>query len=170
MHIKKLNNSAKSPSAIIIFLGWAMDYRPFANLHKDGYDVILIWGTQDEDFAAEYQGIVCQYSQVVVIAWSYGVAVANSLISEKETLRIAVNGTPTPVSDTTGIPRLIFALTLRNISESNILNFYDKTLGQSPMREEFMLNLPQRNLAELKADLDLLAGKVYAERQKIRQK
>ena len=153
MHIKNLNISAKSSSAIIIFLGWAMDDRPFANLHKDGYDVILIWGTQDEDFAAEYQGIVCQYSQVVVIAWSYGVAVANSLISEKETLRIAVNGTPTPVSDTAGIPRLIFALTLRNISESNILNFYDKTLGQSPMREAFMLNLPQRNPDELKADL-----------------
>ena len=32
-----------SPRAVVIFAGWAMDARPFASLHKDGYDLYVAY-------------------------------------------------------------------------------------------------------------------------------
>ena len=153
MYLKKLDNSNINSSLIVIFLGWGMDEKPFADLHKDGYDIALLWGQADAGTPEMYRNLISRYKQVVVIAWSYGVAIANSLISDRESLRIAVNGTYTPANNTTGIPKHVFAATLRYVSEQNMRKFFSAVAGISPLRKHFMSNLPNRDIEELKSDL-----------------
>ena len=153
MYLKKLDNSNINSSLIVIFLGWGMDEKPFADLHKDGYDIALLWGQADANTPEMYSNLISGYKQVVVIAWSYGVATANSLISDRESLRIAVNGTYTPANNTTGIPKHVFAATLRSVSEQNMRKFFSAVAGISPLRKHFMSNLPNRDIEELKSDL-----------------
>ncbi len=154
MYFEKINTELTNTSAIIIFLGWGMDSRPFADLHKDGYDIILAWGIPDNNSKSRYDELISQYDNVVVIAWSYGVAVADKFISEAEALRIAVNGTVTPVDNETGIPKHIFAITLRSVSETNMRRFYLSVSGISKLRKHFMSHLPQRSIESLKEDLE----------------
>ena len=153
MYLKKLDNSNINSSLIAIFLGWGMDEKPFADLHKDGYDIALLWGSADANTSEMYRNLISGYKQVVVIAWSYGVAIANYLISDKESLKIAVNGTYTPANNSTGIPKHIFSATLRSVSEQNMRKFFSAVAGNSPLRKHFMSNLPCRDIDGLKSDL-----------------
>lgn len=153
MHFYSLEHKPNNKSLIIIFLGWGMDEKPFKNLKKDGFDIVLTWGVSDEDTPVMYNELVGRYNRTIVIAWSYGVATANNLISERETLRIAVNGTTSPVSDTLGIPRHLFAMTLKSVSEHNMHRFYTSMMGKSPLRADFMANKPKRDIEEMRIEL-----------------
>lgn len=134
-----------------------MDSTPFFHLKKTGYDIVLAWGIPDSDTPAVYSELLSEYKSTVVIAWSYGVAVADTLISDKEALRIAVNGTVTPVDNETGIPKHVFAITLRSVSEANMRRFYSSVAGRSPLRDYFMSHLPNRDIQSLKDDLTAYA-------------
>ena len=153
MYFQKINNTDGNTSLILIFLGWGMDSTPFLHLKKVGSDIVLAWGIPDADTPRIYADLLSRYKTTAVIAWSYGVVSADSLISDRESLRIAVNGTVTPVDNLTGIPKHVFAITLRSISAENMRRFYSSAAGRSPLRGYFMSHLPERDVQSLKDDL-----------------
>lgn len=138
---------------ILVFAGWAMDRRPFETLHRKGYDVALAWDYRSFDFDCS---IVEPYDEVVVIAWSFGVAasaIVMPLFHDKITCRIAVNGTLYPVDDYKGIPKKIFMGTLENMNARNLAKFYRRMAGTAEEYNEFARTLPQRNIDELIEEL-----------------
>ena len=76
-----------------------MDNNPFEGLHRDGYDIVVIWDYRD--FTIDW-GIVARYREICILAWSMGVYAASMsthAIDSRITKRIAVNGTLKPVDN-----------------------------------------------------------------------
>lgn len=89
---------------IVIFAGWGMDARPFAGLTRPGYDIAVVWDYRE---AGLDPTLAAGYDEVCVLAWSMGVMAAqmcNDALGPNVTARIAVGGTPCPVSDTEAHP------------------------------------------------------------------
>ncbi len=113
----------------MMFLGWGMSPEPFLSLSKPGYDVVLLWGYRqgDENSLDELRQVLARYSEILVIAWSFGVVAASYVL---ETLagypisrKIAINGTPRHIDREAGIPPAIFNLTLKGLSPKAIDKF-----------------------------------------------
>lgn len=150
--------SDNSRRLILIFAGWAMDYRPFYHLHADGYDILVVWDYRYEEFdSAVYTG----YEEIVVIAWSFGVSAASKFIHDNPglpvTSRIAVNGTQHPVDDFSGIPEAVFQPTLDNLSTDTLPRFYRRMAGSSAAFRQFITECPQRDIEELRDELTSIA-------------
>lgn len=145
------------PRLLLIFAGWGMDATPFSGLQRDGYDIAVVWDyTSDQFDTSGYQ----KYRETVVLAWSMGVWGATRVIPSSGlpvTLTIAVNGTTTPVSDTTGIPTDIFNSTLNSLSPASLLKFYRRTAGGAAAYRNFASHLPQRDIDELRTELIRIA-------------
>lgn len=138
---------------LLIFAGWGMDPNPFRQLRADGYDIAVAWDYADTTFAA---GPLSDYSEIVVLAWSMGVCAASSALSQIDlpvTLSIAVNGTVTPVSDSTGIPVEIFSATLRGLTEASLAKFNRRMCGSAIAADQFKLNKPERDIESLRREL-----------------
>ncbi|MDE5573670.1 MAG: DUF452 family protein, partial [Muribaculaceae bacterium] len=140
---------------IFIFLGWAMDPVPFeeSGLKKSGFDIVVGYHYESiEDARSVFEKLIANYQEVSVIAWSYGVAIADRIADNpKVVCRIAINGTPTPVNNETGIPERYQNLTLRMLSDVNLAKFYQSTgLVDVP--------LPHRLLDDLKDELKLFSN------------
>ncbi len=134
---------------IALFLGWAMDEKPFVNLRRDGFDIVVFYGYGDIDDDSEtYRNVISPYDEVSVIAWSFGVSVANRLLTSAEEQCIAVNGTVNPVDNKRGIPKIAYGMTLRCLDRSNLGKFYART-GFTPDRA-----MPCRDLGDLQAELE----------------
>ncbi len=120
MNLTYINKESR-PRLLLIFAGWSTDPSAFADLKVDAYDVAVAWDYTTLDFPA-----VSGYEEVVVLAWSLGVWAASEVLPGSGlpvTLAIAVNGTPSPVSDTTGIPSAIFRATAANLTEPALAKF-----------------------------------------------
>ncbi|MDE6485553.1 MAG: DUF452 family protein [Duncaniella sp.] len=152
----RLNN----PRLIIVFLGWAMDYRPFEALCADGYDVMVVWDYRTVDLEAE---LTDGYEEIVIVAWSFGVPAAALFIAGNPSLpvtsRIAVNGTQHPVDNTRGIPEEIFTATLENLSADSLPRFYRRVAGSGASYRSFMNCKPQRDIEELREELAIIASR-----------
>lgn len=115
---------------ILIFLGWGMDAAPFSSLEKPGYDVMLLsdyTGFCTDDIEA-LEPALSHYSEIVVMAWSFGVRIAAEFLSQKRgklpiTRTIAVNGTTRHICNECGIPEHIFNGTLANLSPQSVRKF-----------------------------------------------
>lgn len=142
---------------ILIFAGWAMDWRPMKNLRRQGYDIAVVWGYGDGNFDAAFtEG----YDEICVVAWSLGVAVAPEAVGafkDKITLAIAVNGTMRPVDDECGIPAAIFRGTLDGLDDRNLTKFYRRVAGSRDAYERFAADLPDTDLESLRAELAMFA-------------
>lgn len=147
-----------STRLIAVFLGWAMDHRPFAGLYRPGYDLVLVWDYSDPVLdCAQW----LEYEEIVVVGWSMGVYFSTLLpeeVERKVTRRIAVNGTLTPMHDSTGIPEAIFMGTLRGLNERNLEKFYFRVCGSREVYNAFMANRPGRDLEQLRAELASMAS------------
>lgn len=151
MVIKLLSGHSSNNSLIIIFLGWGMDATPFGNISREGHDVALCYGYDGSSAEAEqYRSFIKSYTNVYLFAWSYGVAIANSLLDGKEKLAVAINGVVTPKDDRYGIPQRIFDLTLRSISIEGMQKFYTFT-GMTPP-------FPDRTTDSLKDELSIFGN------------
>ncbi len=142
---------------ILLFAGWGMDDSPFRGLHRPGYDIAVVWDYRDMTAPAK---LTEGYSEVCVIAWSYGVYAAAKLLpqlGEKVTRRIAVNGTLTPVNDLTGIPEALFKATLDNIDEANMTRFYRRMCGGAAAYRLFAAQTPQRDIDSLRQELEVFS-------------
>ncbi|MDE5744352.1 MAG: DUF452 family protein, partial [Paramuribaculum sp.] len=144
-----------SSRLIIFFAGWGMDDTPFRNMKFPGYDVAVVWNYSTPGFAADFWH---DYSEICILAWSYGVYYAGRFIENHPelpiTARIAINGTLYPVDNEKGIPVQIFNATLNALSEPSVKKFYRRMCGSSALYECFMNNLPERSVESLAAELN----------------
>lgn len=127
---------------LLIYAGWSVDASYFEGLHCPGYDIAV---------AHEYSRLkapaIGNYDEVVLIAWSLGVHAAEITAHGLPlTLTIAVNGTSTPVSDTFGIPEVIYKATAQNLSEQTLTKFR-RRMGAPEMPRG------KRNIQELQSEL-----------------
>lgn len=149
----RIISHTESRRLILIFAGWAMDWRPMKNLRRPGYDVAVVWGYAPDDVVPDFaEG----YDEICLVAWSLGVAVAPAAvrgIADKITLAIAVNGTLTPVDDRFGIPEAIFRGTLDGLDDRNLTKFYRRVTGSRPAFDRFDADRPVFDLDTLRRQL-----------------
>lgn len=134
-----------NPRLLLIFTGWSTDSRIFSDLTVDGYDVAVAWDYTD----LNYPELPRSYDEVVVIAWSLGVWAASCVVPQLNlplTLALAVNGTPSPVSDSEGIPVEIFRKTAEGLDERTFAKFRRRMGGAS-------LPEPLRSVEDLQQEL-----------------
>ncbi|MDE6555528.1 MAG: DUF452 family protein [Duncaniella sp.] len=136
---------------ILIFAGWAMDSRPFSDLRFGEYDIAVVYDYRHFDFPAD----LSNYSEIVVIAWSFGVVGAEYFLASNPglpiTATIAINGTPEAVDDRKGIPSGIFEATLDALTPASLTKFYRRTAGKN--FRQFLTRLPQRDFNGLADEL-----------------
>lgn len=135
-----------------------MDFHPFMGLERMGYDIAVVYNYRDFHLDSNF----CrEYSEVCVIAWSFGVYAANitlDVYGDKLTRRIAVCGSHLPVDDNFGIPRAMFDATLNNLSDSSLLKFYRRVCGSAKNYNAFMQTAPKRDINELRQELEAFSA------------
>ena len=113
---------------LIVFAGWGCDAAAVGEISVEGYDTLVVSDYRSPEFD---DSRLVSYSEIAVIAWSFGVIAASRFLAERPalplTLAAAVNGTLHPVDDTLGIPRAIFDGTLAALDERNLTKFYRRT-------------------------------------------
>lgn len=117
------NNSDK---LIIFFNGWSLDENIVNHLTSSEYDVLMFNDYSDLEISQEISEKINFYSEINVIAWSFGVWASGNVINNFKNLKnvISVNGTLIPIDNNLGIPEKIFNLTLTHLSEENYLRFF----------------------------------------------
>jgi len=152
---------------ILIFLGWGMDGTPFSGLEKAGYDILALYdysGTPSGNgYDGELSGMLREYSEIVVIAWSFGVRMADDFLrhcgrSLPVTLAIAVNGTTAHIDDKLGIPKTIFAGTLANLSAATVRKFERRMFGSAADFNSYALTPSHRTFESRLTELNRFAG------------
>ncbi|MDH6534001.1 biotin synthesis protein BioG [Parabacteroides sp. PM5-20] len=153
---KKENNT----KLLLLFNGWGFDSRIFSDIDLPGYDCVSVCDYSQID---PLQFVFTQdYPEVKVLAWSYGVFIANMYAQYLQPVQkaVAVNGTTTPINDEKGIPENIFKATIHSFSEKSKNKFYLRIAGGATNFQEIKEKLPMRDiesqLSELKA-LQLLS-------------
>lgn len=145
---------------LLIFAGWGMDDAVFSDIALPGYDVMVV-----RDYRSFHIDWSCveKYDEVCLLAWSMGVFAATQTtqaIDYKITRRIAVNGTATPVDDTTGIPESVFYGTLEGLDESRLAKFRRRMCATRQDFEAFSAVTPQRDVDELRDELRAIADRL----------
>lgn len=100
-----------------------------------------------------------QYQKVSVIAWSFGVWVAQvALYPLRKHLSkvIAINGTTQPVDKDFGIPAPVALGTLSGLNNRNLEKFQRRMFTDKVFWQQFIDNKPQRSFDEVKNELFLL--------------
>ena len=150
--------ATSSRRALLFFAGWGMDPRPFSALTVGGYDVWLVYDYTDAPLdTAPLVG----YDEVVVAAWSYGVAMAAVALegtSLPVTRRVAINGTMHPIDRRRGIPEVIFMRTLAGLNAETLADFNVRMTGSLPVAERFEAIAPSRSIESLRAELEAIGN------------
>lgn len=145
-------------SLVILFLGWGFNPESFAGLRKPGSSILLLAGYEGlagpeidaeiKEFISE-RGLV--FSEVVVIAWSFGVKAAAMFLETTDlpvTLSLAVNGTEYHIDNRRGILPEIFNGTLDGLSEKTLAKFRLRCAGSRA-------NLGKLDEGELERNTDI---------------
>ena len=159
-HIYPTSDSATTNRIILLFAGWGMDEKPFADLSAGGYRLAVVWDYRDTAFPTELEKVLATVEEIVVMAWSFGVPAATRFILNHTelpiTARIAINGTMHPVDDRLGIPEAIFNGTLEGLSEKSLSKFHLRMCGSSASFRDFSAKLPARTVSELREELEAI--------------
>lgn len=151
-----------SSRLIVIFAGWGMDERPFRGMTRPGYDILVVWDYRSLDFDPQW---TAPYREVCVLAWSMGVQAAqlcHAALGPRVTGRIAVAGTPCPVSDTLGIPCDIFKATADTLSPRTLERFMRRMCGGQLAWSQWSSCAPERPVEELRDELNAIAARPAA--------
>lgn len=144
---------------ILFFTGWGMDFYPTQHLSHEGYDLCVCYNYSDSIPAPISRWF--QYKEIYLVAWSMGVWMAEKIFRDilfDFTRAVAINGTPTPVNDLTGIPVQIADSTYRTMDNDNLNRFY-RRINQTPINiEQFEQNKPQRTIDDQRKELGLLVN------------
>ncbi len=145
---------------LMFFSGWGSDASVVDGLRFPGYDVMALYDYRSPDFDVN---VISGYQEIVIAAWSFGVAAAACFAGAHTglpiTRRVAINGTLYPIDDSKGIPQAIFQGTLDGLDQRNLTKFIRRTtLGRSytssrtdidelkqELRAVAALNVPQQN-------------------------
>lgn len=134
---------------LIFFNGWGMDDNVINHLSAIDYDLVTVF---DYEKPIDLQLYMSKnYRKKILIAWSFGVYMAAISIKDyKFDYTIAINGTLKPIDCTNGIDPEIFSATLNNLDEINLQHFYKRCC---------LKNKPQRNLSNIKKELEFIRNK-----------
>lgn len=142
---------------ILIYAGWGMDWRPFADLDRPGYDIMVVWDYRELTFN---WAPLMRYDEICLIAWSMGVFAASVTIHEiapRITMRIAINGTLYPIDEARGIPPAIWNGTLNALSPATWRKFQRRMCDSAEQFARFSENAPKRTIADLAEELEALS-------------
>ena len=62
MLIKYVSKNRGCRRLILIYAGWAMDWRPFRGLEAHGYDIAVVWDYRE--LTADWSDILRRYDEV----------------------------------------------------------------------------------------------------------
>ena len=150
------------PRLMLFFAGWGSEENLFRRPVEEGYDYLLCFDYRTLDF--DYTQIE-GYTEIRLLAWSMGVWVASRVFTGHSfpwQMKLAVNGTPFPIDDRRGIPKMIFKGTLEHFSEDTLARFRRRMCGSSGQTEEFLSRTPTRTAEELREELAALAQGITA--------
>ncbi|TRX64266.1 DUF452 family protein [Carboxylicivirga sp. M1479] len=144
---------------ILYFNGWSCDEKPFQFLKSKKADVLMFYDYRSISLPEEVLSQLDKYSRVYVVAWSFGVWVAQMLmypIKHKIYEAIAINGTLKPLDIECGIPLPIAMGTLAGLSEVNLEKFHKRMFCHRSQWERFNNRKPERLIDDVKNELFLL--------------
>ena len=137
----KTNNK----NLLLLFNGWGCDPRIATALQCPNHDILLLsdYTTIQPDFLEDIHG----YDDVKVIAWSFGVFIANHYLPQIPNLSraIAVNGTVHPIDNQRGIPQPIFEGTLAQFNTDTRNKFFRRMVGGKRNLEQYATEMPLRS-------------------------
>lgn len=129
MKITPLHLTPDTHRAILFFAGWGIDPGMLQVNAVPGYDIYMV----NDYTTLEPEGDIPEgYLEIVVVAWSYGVAMAAIYLEHSGlpvTRRVAVNGTLYPVDAALGISPAIFDATLAALNERTLVKFDRRMCG-----------------------------------------
>ena len=142
-----------------MFNGWGCDETPYENIDVGQRD-FLILSDYTEINNLDF-GFLDAYCKKTVLAWSFGVYIASYFLATRQIIcshAIAVNGTPCPIDDQYGIPKVIFDGTLNFYNEESRRKFERRMLGHT--RHFFSDNTPfsKRTTSSQRGELAALAS------------
>jgi len=137
-----------------------MDEGVFNRIRRPGYDIMVIWDYRN--LSIDW-GCTASYSEICILAWSFGVYAASQTIQaidSKITKKIAVNGTMQPIDDKYGIPEAIFDGTLNRLNPVTLRKFYRRMFTSAEEFAIFQQHQPSRDIDELKEELESFASRM----------
>lgn len=138
--LSKKNSLCHPCDLIVFFNGWGMDEGVVSHLDCLGFDVLMLYDYRDYtmpffDFS--------MYAKKYLVAWSMGVALSSCMHLDF-IQKIAFNGTQKPIDNRYGIPKKMYALTIKHFNAGNRKKFMEKAgIQQNSSRSD----------AELKEEL-----------------
>ncbi|MCT4615013.1 MAG: DUF452 family protein [Marinifilaceae bacterium] len=153
MIIEKIINN-NSDKCILFFSGWAFNSEIFDSLSSDHYDIIMVRAYNNLDI--DLQSIFNSYRELNLIAWSFGVLVANKILNKhKNKFKncVAINGSLNPVSDKYGIPESIFRGTIDNLTKDSWLKFANRTLNNRELFTKHKSEFENYDILKIKEEL-----------------
>ncbi|MFT6659811.1 pimeloyl-ACP methyl esterase BioG family protein [Maritalea sp.] len=136
---------------IVVFGGWAVGFAPLAHLEGD-FDILFV--SDFRDIAADLPDL-SRYEKKLLVAFSFGVAAYARWQADHIdpfTLKIAINGTVTPVDRQFGIPPIIMQKTIDALDPESLQAFLMRCFGE---RQPF-----------LEADIDALKDELIIVQQR----
>lgn len=161
MKIKQLTESDDQLRAILFYGGWGSDPSMLNLKPVSGYDLFVVYDYTDMSLDVSPLKYYCE---VVVVAWSFGVAMAAMSLDTDNlpiTKCIAINGTEFPVDERRGIPPAIFEATLKGLNATTLKKFDRRMCGGA----EGAAAMParERGVDELRAELEAIATRLDSE-------
>jgi biotin synthesis protein BioG len=147
---------------LLFFNGWGMDSRIAADLLRESLakgfeeDLLVCYDYRTLEAEETFFDEVGRYREVTVVAWSFGVWVAQQVKLPPIARALAINGTLHPVHDRLGIPAGVFHATLSSYSDESRHRFNRRMCGSSEAFEHFSTMSPERQTADQREELERL--------------
>jgi len=139
---------------LVFFAGWGMDPAPFAFLPAVDLDLFMVYDYRQ--LAPLDLEPLAGYERLHLVAWSMGVWVAAQLLADQAAAfatRTALGGTLTPVDQQRGIPPASYDAMIAGFNQETLDGFYRNMFDDPDQLARFLVNRPQRDLAELRAEM-----------------
>lgn len=152
---------------IVVFGGWAIGFAPLAHLEGD-IDVLFV--SDFRDVAADLPDL-SRYEKKSLIAFSFGVAAYAHWQADHTdpfTLKIAINGTATPVDRQFGIPPIIMQKTIDALDPESLQVFLMRCFGEKQpfleadidaLKDELIIVQQRGSAKPVKFDKIIISGK-----------
>ncbi len=147
---------------LLFFNGWGMDRRIGDHLLdeslSEGFDadILLCHDYRTLEPEPGVMSEASQYSRITIVAWSFGVWVAQHIELPPIERAIAINGTLHPVNAERGISPPVFQATLAAWSEKSRSRFNRRMCGSGEAYALFSGMLPDRSAADQQEELERL--------------
>ncbi len=156
-------NQTNNQNLTVFFAGWSFDENPFKHFDCGNSDVLFVYDYNDLDEVPEFD--FATYENKTLIGWSMGVFVAFRLrhLFKNFDLKIAVNGTITPVDNEFGIPIKTFELTLKHAAKGLESKFYKNVFKTDDEFNNYLENPVKRSIENRVSELENLYSVIKSE-------